>query len=205
MQQYRNNRIFAGLKNNSVYSSGDAETRRVIDGGVAAEAAFFDEKYPSEMMLGNLSDYYSYAYGYGVEHNRDLNDQALLERSLDAKEKVADYDLLINALAFHLINVNELLTLGKTTADDSYFYPVRSGYSLTFLVFSPSVWRASQSLRYLNKGIVAESISQGMFNYDDALARWGKANLDAWKKLFDEATMPGRVQYYEGLGKAKGL
>ncbi len=156
------------------------------------ENDFFSEQYASYQDLSTLGDYYAYAYRL-ISESSDANwagsleavKDEFLKRSLNIKRKLGDLDLLFNnqLLYIRTANLRERL---KPHEDPGYrkevFYILRGAYGLMYLPFSPSIWRSSDNLEYLEKIYVKGAVGwdSGFLSYHQARERYSKEDIEKW-------------------------
>ena len=154
--QYKHRKIFTQIKNDYIdILPGD--WINFVEKGVEAENNFFNMQYPSEESLDELGEFYIYFYSYLNYHTNkknenilDLKDE-LLERYLLIHGKMGDFDLVFTYYLRYITYLKQRLVLDGDPSHytKGFLYKVWSNYSLTYLNFSPFVWKNDKKLTYL--------------------------------------------------------
>ncbi|NTU69480.1 hypothetical protein HGB13_01440 [bacterium] len=114
---------------------------------LAIEKEFLqDDKYPTEVKLNMIKDCYGNIYKDQKLLSVELKNELLL-RYLTLKNKTANFHFLLNR-DFDLDNRVTDLENGKNINSEFYYYAYRNTYSLSFLNFSPAVWRINERPKY---------------------------------------------------------
>ena len=119
--------------------------------GVKVENDFFAAQYPSDEAMGQLAQYYAYVYSELSKKNVDSQSrEEFLQRALVLNGQMVGFDSTLNRLAFHFDNnLNNPRHKMGPNAWNSFL--VWSNYSVTFLNFSPFVWKIGEKPTYLVK------------------------------------------------------
>jgi hypothetical protein len=167
------------------------------------EASFATEKYPSEMTLDKVAKSYAELYNSIVLYENqsgnnsamdDLKDN-LLYRFNYINNKMANYDKVINFLSYRTgshAKTSEADPKGQT--DMNYLYFMRNAYGLTLLGFSPSGWRSSTRMEYLD---ASTKISPSLVGYDEFVLKFG---VDYAKKVISVNRNIIINELFKGIG-----
>lgn len=158
-KRYNKDRIFSRMQKMINADTSD-NLKNMIGDGREAENTFFDNKYPSEQDLDNLAVKMENVYAYIVtDQNSTQNSsldylfgykEELLSRSLYIYGKQGNFERVLGTFSFHLNGYANTYKLNKGDRE-AYIYYIRSGYPLTYLGFSPYVWKSKDTLDYINK------------------------------------------------------
>jgi len=209
--EYRNNKIFKKLKKSEIEFP--EHIKRIIDKGLIAENRFFEKKYPDEDYLNNLAHFYGYLYKYlKYDTNiKEIEKDDLLKRYLIINGKMADLDLIFNHYAGYTKYKRKSITLDeksklRTLSSKAYFYIIWSNYSLTYLNFSPFVWKSNDKMEFLKTSNFlsskknSEKRNPPYFDYQSLSELIGEEKIAEIQK---ESKIFYKVQFFHDLMKKK--
>jgi len=189
-RKYRGTDIFKEIANSPYFERLNTETRQFVKKAANVEGSFFAQKIPSETNLNRLKDYYRWTYellksegSYQSELNADK--ERLLERYFAANSRLLGLDSVFKT-TLYLDNLLVRANLGALNKQmKGYLYALRSSYSLTYLSFSPAVWRLSQRPKFIKKkGYVPE---HSVFaTYTQLRKEYSVEELLSWRKLTEQ-------------------
>lgn len=201
----KNRRIFAEIKKGQEFDLLTGGFKDIINAGAEIENSFFSADIPSQEALENLGQWYGYVYAEmaraGAGNTPERGE--LLRRHLVIKDKTANFDLVLNRGSFHFKNYSE--KIGKLTNPElnppllSFAYATRTNYALTFLNFSPFVWRISEHPRYALKNFDKNNLPENasfVLDYATAVKEYGLENLNRWRDEINKLRLQGN-QYLE--------
>jgi len=189
-RRYRGDNIFKEIAKRAYFEKVDNETKRFVEKAAKVEEDFFSQKIPSETNLNRLKDYYRWAYELlksEGSHSSRLNadKEQLLNRYLTANSKLFGLDSIFKS-TLYLDNLVVRAGLGALSKQmEGYLYALRSSYSLTYLSFSPTIWRLSQRPKFIKKkGYVPE---HSVFaSYTQLRKQYSVEELLSWRKLTEQ-------------------
>ncbi len=156
------------------------------------EKAFFEQKYPSYESLSYLSDIYGYIYRQMVGNPNEEwvkkmlpHKEELLERSLDVKRKMGNLPFVLNSHSMFIKGLESRQAIEQKFSlkyIKEFVYTFRNFYGMTFLPFSPSVWRSNDNLEYSEKTYVKGTIGPGLeyITYRQAQKIYSQEEIDSW-------------------------
>lgn len=186
---YKEKRLYEEIKN--LKNNWPEEIKNLMEEGEFFENKFFNEKIPSYQDLQELSSFYAYAYSYlNLNKNEELDKykNEFLKRHLFIDRELGDFDLIFNNFSFNIIDYYKNNYIKEEPFDEGYLYSLRTAYSITYLPFSPSMWRIEKDLTYYMyfKG----GTNNDFMDYQEALQKYEKKEIKGWKddllKIFYE-------------------
>lgn len=158
------------------------------------EKSYLNSKIPNEKDLETLSS--AYLFAYKILPDNDKNKKVkndLLERYLIVDRRLSGFDLILNNSTLFF---NFVITLGKKDTSlfksaknlYSYFYPIRSMWSLLYFPFSRSFWRTDEKPDYLEKIKFGETETKKKvyISYQEAVELYGKDAVKNWHLKYTE-------------------
>jgi len=156
LSRYRNTDIFEKISKAPYFDKLNDKTKQFIAKAANIEEDFFAQKMPSETNLNRLKDYYWLSYelleNEGSDSNRlNADKEQLLERFLTINNRLSGLEAVFKSTLYldNLLIRAQLGTLDKRIG--SFLYAMRNGYSLSFLSFSPAVWRLPKRPKFMKK------------------------------------------------------
>lgn len=199
-------RLYRGFKGMPLY--GNFLTRDDLPGkvrehlkeGDILERRFFESRFPSEVDAANLSEYYAYTYreiGEWVRNRKyrgkpwpmELTKKRdeFLNRYLGYKRKLSNVHKVLGAASASLSSFRITGVL-YGVKDKGYFYVVRGIYGMVYMPFSPSFYRLTKPLVYLERKGVAGAVGFDGFliNYQQALKKYTAEEIKKWEVVQTE-------------------
>jgi len=156
LRRYGKINIFNKISKREYFRKLDNKTRQFIEKAAKVEDEFFVQKMPSETNLGYLADYWQRAYellkSEGSYSNRlNADKEQLLQRYLSVNSRLLGLESIFKSTLYldNLLIRAQLGTLDKRIG--SFLYAMRNGYSLSFLSFSPNIWRLPKRPKFMKK------------------------------------------------------
>ncbi len=156
------------------------------------EKTFFEQKNPSFQQLLYLSQIYGYLYKQLMQDSNEPwitkmipYKEELLQRSISIQRKIGSLPLVLNSDILYIIGTREREEFTQMTDDTdikSYLYPFRNFYGIMFLTFSPSIWRSSDNLTYIDRVEVKGAFNPigGFISLSQAETLYPKSTINTW-------------------------
>ena len=180
-KKYREDWLYKKMK--ELKKDWPEEIRQLLQEGEVFENNFFDEKFPSQRRLKELSEFYAYTYSYlNLNKIEELDSyrEELLNRYLVIDRKMADFELVMENFFFNIIDYYKNLYVKSESFEEGYLYSLRTAYSLSYLPFSSSVWRIEEKLKYYER--FTRGDNGDFMDYNKALESYNKEDIKKWKK-----------------------
>ncbi|MBI2021340.1 hypothetical protein HYS93_00460 [Candidatus Daviesbacteria bacterium] len=154
----------------------------LINKGLEVEENFYN--YPNEDNLEALTSYYLATYKILNSYGTNLADQAdkFLKMHLLIKGKITNLSSLLNNLNHDFLSMGLRGVTGDYHYDSYYIYGLRSAYSLTYLSFSPFVWKEKNLPEYMDKRLVKNAVSEesNYMEYSQAKNKYSDSDIKTW-------------------------
>lgn len=157
-RNYQNARLFQTSV--AVDQKVQEEAEALWEKGKKSEENFFDAKYPSDEGMEKLSESYARAYELLSKNNLANPSQRkkFLERAVFLKGKSSGLDLVLNRISLHFRNYAEKISQEDISKNKpEYSFAMRTDYAITFLDFSPFVWKNPEKPTYLVQGTAVQN------------------------------------------------
>lgn len=190
LDNYASERLFGESSIENLSKEISEKAKIVWEKGKQVEQDFFDATYPSDRALENLGEYYKSAYFFlaaeGVEDSEMKNN--FLERIDVISGNFVGSDLILNRSAYHFGNfANDFSLEDLNQKQKEYVFANRNDYSITFLGFSPFVWKSENESEYVFKdsksGSEISDELRPVIDHQTALRLYGKEKLKEWRMI----------------------
>lgn len=193
--KYKDDRLFKRLK--SIANLPD-EITSVINEGLDLEDKFFyqdNQELPAEADAENLANYYGYAYAVIEKYKGtswfkllSVEQDNLLNRYLEYNRKLSNVSLILYRATGNFSSLRIRSTV-DSLKNETYVYLNRNMYGLVYFPFSPSFYKLTDPLFFLEKRLVEAVSPNGHFmNYQQALSLYTPAEIAKWQDVTLETT-----------------
>ncbi|MCL5439247.1 MAG: hypothetical protein M1268_04685 [Patescibacteria group bacterium] len=146
------------------------------------EKSFFSSSMPSYQQASYLSTYYAFFYNNVSDQD---SKEKLLQRYLIINRQLSNFPMVIKKIIYEwnwLFAANRKSQIINESNLLSSFYLPRSAWSLTYLTFSPSVWRLSEKPKFIDHRQVTS-------NNPDDLPYWDQEQIKSYYGKQDIKTL----------------
>lgn len=195
-RNYKDKQVFGSLLSKNDLTS---QQKTFFEKGRGLENAFFESEFPSDIAAKNLANYYELLYKNIITWRGDpqLKDKAwirelfdkrdeFLNRALEYKTGLSSIDKVFSQARDSFASMRTRFLLGNYKVNSQILYltyVIRSLYGLSYLPFSPAVYRLNDDLSYFPRTKIDSVVGydKKYITYQEALNYYPKEVIESWR------------------------